>query len=360
MPKYEPKLIQSELEKGQFRSVYVLYGLEVMKMRELTKRITNAYLGRSEPQAGSDQEVAGTSLSREGFGFSTHFAELQFDGPQTTATAILEEMVSLTLGVSEKVILLKNAHQLKDLEALIEKVPVTTFTNAAKENAILILWARDLDQRKKSTKLLMEKAAVIPCEVIAEKDRAPWIRYLMKRRPWFSRLAEENGSAGLTEFEWLVEELLALEPWTLDIVDRALEQFELTPESLREEAFKTDLNERSPELFVQSLLKKDLKSALFHVSSFSSLPEESLPLLGLIAWNFRMLASVKLGTHAGKSLMGGTRDRMREANGQWTLSEILKFQERLTNFDSSLKGSGEDAHAAWVNLVRSSILSSSA
>ena len=331
MPKLEPKQIQAELDSGKFRSFYFLYGAEAMKMRELTRRIANAYRGVAVGEGGSN---AGNLLSDQ-------FGELSFDGASTTAASVLDELNSLSLGVSEKVILLRNAHTLKDLEALVNEAPNVEFTAKNKESAILIAWAKDLDQRKRSTKILTERAATVACEAIPERDRPAWIRYLMKRRG----LSAEDGENA----DWLVAELERLEPWTLDIVDAELAKFELTPEALRRETFRGSSDERSGERFLEAFLNRNRAEAIHQVGGFAGLPEESFPLIGLLAWNFRMLTSAKLSPHGARSL--GNRENLKAALAAWSLDELTGVQRRLTSFDASLKGSGEDPRAAWTQFV---------
>ena len=86
-------------------------------MRELSKRIVRGYLSQN-----SDQ-LAGGGFSEQ---FSKHFGEIHLDGAATTVESILEELQSLSLGISTKVVLLKNAHGLKDLETLALQVPNKT------------------------------------------------------------------------------------------------------------------------------------------------------------------------------------------------------------------------------------------
>ena len=152
MPKLEPKTIQKELEEGLLWPVYWIYGGEPMKMRELTKRIRKAALGDTATSA-----PGGSLLS---------LSEEVLDGSDSDAAQILDAAQSMTLGGGLRFIRVRGAHEIKELE-VIEPL-LTGRTKRENLSSVVVFWSKDLDQRKKSSKLLIEKTAVVSCEEVAE------------------------------------------------------------------------------------------------------------------------------------------------------------------------------------------------
>lgn len=344
MPKLEPKQIQQEVEKGQFRNFYFLFGTEMMKMRELTKRIKNAYLEKENPLPSS-------SLSS--------LNEIILDASQTGGLEggqIADECDSMLLGVSHKVVLVKNAHTIKEADDLFRRIQFKTFSKDTKEPVVLIFWSKDLDLRKKWIKKCLDEAAVVACEDVSEKERPDWIRYLMKRRGLIKDSTQTSLSSEkeLTteEIQLVILDCLTLDPWGLDIVDQALERIELTPKEFIKESLLHEQSVKSKQLFIDSFFSKNKKSALYHVSSFSTLPEESLPMVGLLSWNLRELTKIKQNAYsASKPLSSFIRDKFKPYLNHWTVESLQLASEKLTSFDASLKGSGKDAHASWCSYL---------
>jgi len=325
MPKLEPKIIQKELEDGLIWPVYWLYGQERMKSRELLKRIRRVVLGDSiEPSA-------------------IQFAETVLDGKEVSGEEVVEAALSQSLGSlltqSPNLVVVKDAHFLKNIETLSE-----LFRPRAKKSElshVCVLISKDLDGRKKFSKILVEKAAVVPCEEIAEADREAWIQYLMKRK---------NLQLSLPQVAYLT----TLDPWNLDIVDQELEKYSLLQgddPSLGqlpiEERFRSDD-------WIEAFFNRDLKQALKQVDHFAKQVEASLPLLGLLAWNTRYLAMAQ--ADSGQGLRGLKVnpyfvERLHRWSKLWKLSEVLDLQTELAHLDFSLKQTPLVPLGVWSRLV---------
>jgi len=323
MPKLEPKAIQKELDQGQLWPVYWLYGSERMKSRELLKRIRKAAL----------PELASLSLAEEGF-----------DGAEVDAATVIEAAQSLSLcfggdGGGLRLIVVRDAHAMKNPERITElfgeRKPRSDLSS------VCVFLSKDFDQRKKISKLLLEKAAVVPCEELGENEREPWIKYLSKKR-------------GIDlPAEWVLT-LASLDPWSLDIVDQELEKHSLDPEGAGEALLGGLAPGTGADAFLDAFFARNLTNALRAAGNFADQLDEALPLLGLFAWNVRHLALVLADREAGTrvvKLNPYAEGRLRAWSGHWKLSEMLELQKRLQQMDHGLKQTPLLPVGLWSDLV---------
>jgi DNA polymerase III delta subunit len=333
MPKIELKAVQRELEKGLIWPVYWIYGQEKLKSRELLKRIRRAVLDQSLESESADS--AGTLKSL------THWGEEHFTATSTLdAESIVDAACSLTLGGGTKLVVVQDAHLLKKPEPLAQ-----LFGPSKKKEdlpSVCIFLSKDLDGRKKFSKLLVEKAAVIHCEEVAEDQRESWIQYLAKRRKVEIELTPH-----------LVMKLSTLDPWSLDIIDQELEKYSVA--GLAEEVFLEGSGRvGGMEVFIDQFFQRHLQASISHVSYFADAPDEALPLLGLLGWNVRQLAVLlsdrENGTRYAK-LAPYVEERLRKWSGKWTLSEILRLQQELANLDYKMKQTPLLPLGLWSSLV---------
>ena len=318
MPKFEPKMIQKELEQNKIWPVYWIYGGEQMKIRELVKRIKKTAVG----------DAPSASL----FGSASEILE----GSEVSTNEVLDSLQSLSLGGGLRFLILRDAHQLKnpeELETLMGKASLPS-----ELSSVLVCLSKDLDARKKFSKVLIEKAAVVSCEEVAEEEKEAWIGYLSKRR-------------GLElKTEWVMR-LRALDPWSLDIIDQELEKFSI---SNTEDVFLTGTASLGGETFLNSFFSKNLKAVLQDIESFAQAPEESLPLLGLLGWNVRQMACLvaeKKSRTRSLKLSPFIADRLQKWAQKWELAEILKLQEELEDLDFNLKQTPLLPLGLWSDLV---------
>ena len=112
-------------------------------------------------------------------------AEETLDGAEIDGSSVVEAAQSPSLGGGLRLIVVRDAHAMKNPEQ------IRSFWASRKRRKIWRLFAfflsKDFDQRKKISKLLLEKAAVVPCEDVPENEREAWIQYLAKRRGVISR-----------------------------------------------------------------------------------------------------------------------------------------------------------------------------
>lgn len=331
MPKLEPKAIQKELDQGQLWPVYWLYGQERMKARELLKRIRRAALGADEPGPGQ-------SAGSFGMPASSGLNEETLDATEIDASTVLDTAQSLAFGGGLRFIVVREAHALKNAEAL--EPLLSGRARADQLSSVCVFLSKDLDARKKISKILVEKTAVVPCEEVSEPDREAWIQYLARRR-------------GLSVDAAAAVKLTALDPWSLDIVDLELEKLELSAgEAGVIQGAATGSG--GGDEFLAAFFNRDLKRASECVETFAEKPDESLPLLGLFGWNLRQLALViasrqrklpppKLNPYVAERIQAWAR--------LWRLSELVELQNRVEELDFSLKQTPLLPLGLWSSLV---------
>lgn len=334
MPKFEPKQIQKELEGGKVWPVYWIYGTEAMKSRELLKRIKTAVLGESG-------EGASNAL------FASAFNEAILDGAEVSSADVLDAAQSLSLGGGARFVFVKQAHLLKDTEVLSALFgPAGPKTEVP---SVTVFLSKDLDQRKKFSKQLVEKAAVIACEEVSDADREPWVLYLAKRK-------------GMTLTEQAVARLRAMDPWSLDMVERELEKWELASMGVAEGEGADEIllsgvsDEGVTERFVEHFFLRDRKGALELVDRFADQPDLALPLLGLLSWNTRMLASVLKDQEqrTRETKLGGfLAERFSRYAREWKISEVANLQSKLCEVDFGTKQTSRPPLGLWADLTLS-------
>jgi DNA polymerase III delta subunit len=324
MPKLEPKLIQRDLDQNKLWPVYWLYGSERMKSRELLKRIRKAAL----PEGA------------EGGGFFGMAEEL-LDGSEADAGKVVEAAMSPSLGGGLRLIIVRDAHAMKNPEQIAELMGEAKPVPKEDLASVCVFLSKDFDQRKKISKILLEKAAVVPCDEVPENERESWIQYLTKRRG--IQLAAE-----------LVAQLTTLDPWSLDIVDQELEKYTLDP-ALSGETFLGGLAPGTgADAFLDAFFSRDLSRTLRTVENFADQLDEALPLLGLFAWNVRHLALVLADQHAGTRVVKinpYAADKLRAWARRWTLPEAMELQKRLEELDFGLKQTPLLPIGLWTDLV---------
>jgi DNA polymerase III delta subunit len=323
MPQVELKAVQRELEQGLIWPFYWIYGPEKYKQREITQKIQTAVLGKTESALAWGEEV--------------------LEGGEVSVDEILDALQSPVLMGGPKLVIVRDAHLVKNPDAL-----SALFGASLKRSdvaSVCVCIAKDLDGRKKFSKSLVEKAAVIACDAVIESQKEAWIQFLAKRH----KLELDLNSN-------LVMKLCALEPWSLDIVDQELEKF-----SLSEKESDVVLDQGSSfeasggsDRFLECFFLKDLKGSLSILSTFANDPDQALPLLGLLGWNTRQIALLI------SDRMQGTRfakinpylaDKLKRWSYQWTLSEISELQGELTHIDRSLKQTPLLPLGLWSDLV---------
>jgi len=323
MPKFTPKAIQDQLAGKQIWPFYWLYGTEKLKATELIRRIQNSLADALQVP------IENYSLDH-------------LDGEEITSNELLDQIQSASLLQRSRLIVVRNAHAIKQLDniAPLLRGPVSV----SECDTVVVFVSRDLDQRKKISKQLTEKAAVISCEEVPDRDRDAWIEYLAQRK-----------NIKLSPNISLI--LRSLEPWSLDLIERELEKFELGSHSDSELAASVltgqGSGDSSTQKFVDSFFTKDLRASLESAEQIADRPNDAIPLIGLLAWNVRQMLQ----------LIGGSRSQLspylaRKLDGwiqNWSLSELQELTHRLSDLDYSLKQTPRPPRALWTQLCVESL-----
>jgi DNA polymerase III delta subunit len=326
MPRLEAKIIQKELDSGKLRPVYWIYGPERMKSRELMKRILKAALG---DQAPND------------FNFEKQ------DGSEVGTATILDAAQGFSLMGGTKVILVRNAEDLKQPEMLadyFESIPSHEPVEAAELSSVVVFISKNFDSRKKTSKKIQELVATIPCEEVTEQDREPWIAYLAKRR-----------GITLTPEEQSV--LRGLDPWSLEIVDQELAKLELVgnEEELRKQVLLSGIDAFARDDFIDALFCRDSKRVLKWMHLFCEDIDVQLPILGLVSWNLRhlklLLIEEKTRSRSGEKRNPYLQRNLDRWKRFWTLDAIQEFEHGLFEIDFSLKNTPLIGKGLWTSLI---------
>jgi DNA polymerase III delta subunit len=309
MPKLDAKSIHKELHDGKLWPVYWLYGTEPRKMRELTERIRTSVAPTPQGQS-------------------------VLDAAECTPGEIFDEAQHLTLGGGIRFIVVKNAHAMKQPEVLDSLLGPARARD--KTDVVCVFHSKDLDNRKKFSKLLTEKAAVIECGLVLDSEKLAWVEYFAKIR-------------NLTLPDAFKNALYALDPWSLDIIDQELEKFSIS-ETDAPTSGTIQPSLISPEHFLHSFLSRNVQDALFALEHFVRNPEDTLPLLGLLAWNVRHLAVLIEAPHLVR-LSPFIMQKLNSYSKHWTIDELKAMQETLSDIDFGQKQTPRPAIGLWQELI---------
>jgi DNA polymerase III delta subunit len=288
-----------------------------MKSRELLKRIRKTALGEEQG----------------GFGA---FNEEMLEGTEVTASHVLDAAQSLSLGGGVRLIVVRDAHAIKEAESLSPLLGPAQKKDQL--TSVCVFLSKDLDGRKKFSKLLTEKAAVVPCEDVPEEEREAWIGYLGKKR-------------GLNLPEAMVAGLRGLDPWSLDIVDLELSKFEVSGDA---DVVLGGAGQIGADRFLDSFFRREKKLSLEAVEQFADHMDQALPLLGLFAWNVRHLAQVVSDREKGirsTKLSPFLAERFHRWSRSWKLEEVIGLQSALAEVDFGIKQTPKLPLGLWTSFV---------
>jgi len=251
--------------------------------------------------------------------------EDRIDGAGSTGEAVADAARTYSFAGGPRLVVVADSDALKEPDALAAILgPPRSIADLP---SVCVLLAKGLDERKRLSKALLAGAAVVECEPVAEVDREAWI----------SHLAAAKGVALGAD---VVDRLRVLEPWTLDGVAREIEKFVICSETghSREarEALAAGTSGPAAELYLRAIFERDRAAAIRAVAGFADRPEESFPLLGLLAWNVRQLALFS-ATGRTDRVPPFAADRLRSWRPLWKMAETLRFQRALGELDFGLK-----------------------
>jgi hypothetical protein len=178
---------------------------------------------------------------------------------------------------------------------------------------------------------------------VPEDQREPWIRHLAQAR-------------GIQPDALPMDLLLRNEPWSLDWVQNEITKWELSEQASSGSGHEVmiggaDGTLGSGDAFIHAFLeRRSLAMALAHVDTLASKPELSLPLLGLLSWNVRMLGLMAARARSIK-ISPYVEQKLRRALGVWQPDEIQSLQSALFDLDFAVKQTPQEPVALWGVLV---------
>ncbi len=315
--KLNPGQMQQELKQQKFWPLYWIYGPERYLSRELVKSLRN-------------QVVGGNS-----------WAEERLDGAVTSASEVVAAAQSIPFGGGTRFLVVRDAHLIREPELFQELLgPRAALADLP---FVCVFVAKDLDGRRKFSKVLVEQAAVVACDPIPELEREQWIHRLA--------VGLEIEPSGIP-----VEFFARSEPWSLEWVESELLKWKTAEEA--EPGLGAEILVGGPAAGVSSdrfmeafLEQRSLLGTLPWVEKLGRRPEDALPLLGLLTWNVRMLGLLAARSRSVR-VAPFIEGKLRRALRSWTLEELKELQAELATLDHSIKQTPQEPLALWGVLVQ--------
>jgi DNA polymerase III delta subunit len=311
MPKLEPAAIANDVGQNRYYAFYWIYGPEKYKQRRLVNAIIESLPG----------------FSMESIEASEHSPADVLDLAQTTGL----------FSTGKKIVIVKSADQWKDLQVLLDAITIDK-GDADALDFIIIALAQSFDGRKKTSKAILEKAAVADCAAVEDEDRLGWIETLAERC-----------QVQLNQLE--MQALKCLEPWTLDIVQSEIEKLGLLPEQDRINLIAGVGNFQLRERVLNALFTRDRQFLISHLPDIAQQPQDfTLPFLGLIIWNARQLEQFLLQGR-GMKINPFLREKLDRWVGHWSTTELRSFMGKLYQLDLNSKTSKSHPMGQWLELA---------
>ncbi|MEN9723633.1 MAG: hypothetical protein RJB38_1619 [Pseudomonadota bacterium] len=316
--KLDAKQVQQELKQGLVWPVYWLHGSERFQIRELVNLLRKTVVGEKT------------------------WSEERLDGGSLGADDVISAAQSIPFGGGVRFVVVQEAHLIQspeDLSCLFgARLPLD------QASFVVVFIAKDLDARRKFSKVLIERAAVVGCTEIPEEQREAWVRYLGAK--W-----------GISAETLPLELLVRSEPWSLEWLDQELAKWALAESAAPGLGRETlagvgGLGEFPVDAFLTDFLeRRNLRGALSWVSVIATKTDVSLPLLGLLAWNVRMAALMAARSPTLRLAPIQQAKLTRMVRG-WKLEELQALQKELFELDFALKQTPQEPLALWGVLIQ--------
>lgn len=267
-----------KIQQGQIAPVYVLVGEESYLIYETVAKL---------------KEV----LSKNG-----EVEVITFDLEEVPVEAVIDEADTLPFFSEKKLVIAKNASFLKATEKGKEKIEhnvkrLEHWLNYPSDTSVTVFIApyEKLDERKKVTKLLKEKAVYIQANTPQEKDLVVWIQHEVTSQgktigqQAIDRLVAMIG-ANMLQLKMEIEKMSLYLGESGEITVQLVE--ELVAKTLEQDAFK----------MLNAYFEHNHKLALGIYHDLLQQKEEPIMLVGLLASNIRTMSNVyyllKKGYHS--------------------------------------------------------------
>ncbi len=324
------ELIQ-QLESGTPHPVYFLYGEEDFFQRELTAALMRRWI---------------TPDNRD-FNLET------FDAKTSTVHEWIGAVKTLSFFGGEKLVIVRGLDEAEWDDSNVP--PLLDYVSAPAPESCLVLTARKADRKRKVYKALTKLKGAGECTAPREAALIPWLR----------NRAKESGRALSPGAARLMVERVGLKPGLLAGELEKVITFAGEAKSIDEKAVMEVVGEmRLEKIFdlTDALKAKNPAKALRILRNHLEHGEQPLQLLGMIAWQFRLIWEVKhhqtTGTppsHIAKK-MGIQPFQAEQAlryTGKFSEGQLREGFRSLFRADRELKGSGKAPEGILETLVLS-------
>lgn len=319
--------LYKDLESKKFHSVYFLFGDEPYLLNQCVNRFKYAVLDESTMD----------------FNYSV------FHAGHADINTVKDTVETLPVFTAHRLILLKNAHELKDSE-LIQLEPI--LENPV-DSSVFVIFAEKIDKRKKAIKILLDKAHCVEFKKPFDNQIPQWISYLCQNfdlkitTDAIHRLHRLVGN-NLTELENQIQKIQQFlgSKKNIDISDvNAVVSFS------REESIFD---------FTKAIGQKDRVKALEQLVSLLDQGQNEVGIVSLLARHVRLLLTVRSGLDQG---IGGAKlaslaqvpsyfiESYCDQARLWPQRKLEEALIVLQETDKALKSSPVSSHIWLENMV---------
>lgn len=314
MPKLNNLWLKKELNQGKIWPVYYIAGEE-------------SFLARKAVEAIED-------LCRKtfGYGFKT------VDGDKIEIGEVLEEAKMLEFGRPVQLLRVTSAEKIKNLESIATELkPQCAITDA---EFVIILISKDLDQRRKSTKVLLDKAGVVVCETPHDSEREAFLDGMI-----LDYMKAYNPPIHISDH--VRYRFLTNEPFSLSVIENELSKLAFARTKAEQDELLSSEGSFKQDEFIEALFsRKRVDLFRYDYREFDN-PSVGLPLLGLLSYNARQLMAYKLGA----SPLPFLRDRLARWGKVWSITDCERLTHSLFQVDFETKQTRKLGLATWHRLV---------
>lgn len=316
-----------DLEAKNFKPLYFLFGDEPYLLNQCIGRFKYAVLNESTMD----------------FNYSLFYA-----GDADIAN-IKDTVETLPVFTSHRLVILKNAQDLKDAELL----ELESLMQNPVESSVFVILADKVDKRKKSIKMLLDHAACVEFKKPYENQLPQWISHLCKNAGLkisteaIHRLHRLVGN-NLTELE---NQIFKIQDYIGDRTQIELADVNTVVSVSREESVFD---------FTKALGQKDRVKALEQLVNLMDQGQNEISIVSLVARHMRLLLTVRSGMDQG---IGGAKlaslanvpsyyiESYCDQARLWPVKKIEEALSVLHETDKALKSSPLSSHIWLENLV---------
>ncbi|HLR41031.1 MAG TPA: DNA polymerase III subunit delta [Virgibacillus sp.] len=314
--------VLQQIKKKQIAPVFLLYGSESFFIQNLKKHIVQAVVGSND-----DENL------------------ITYDLEEVPIQEVVADAETYPFFGEKKLIFATNPVFLKakpdklpfdhDLEAL------QRYLNEPVDYSVLVFIApyEKIDERKKISKLLKKNAVTAACNPVKEYELNKWIKDLADNL----KISITPDAYDVMEAE-LTSDLYLLQNELTKLATYVGDGGTVTKE-IAEDLIAPTANSSSLRL-VDAVIERNLHKAITIYKDLEKMKEEPIALIGLLAYQFRMIFRVKLlrqkgysqfqmqkqiGAHPYVIKIALNRER------QFSIQKLEYIMDQLTNADATMK-----------------------